>query len=333
MSPSRIGAAVIGLGVGEQHARAYASDPRVELRWVHDLDRRRAEALARELHAQVADGIDTILLDPAVSILSIASYDQDHAAQVIGGLEARRHCFVEKPLCRSADELLEIVRRWEAAGRPVLRSNLVLRAAPLFAWLKDAIAGGELGEVYAFDGDYLYGRLSKITEGWRSNVIDYSVMAGGGIHLIDLMLWLTGERPSRVSAVGGRVVTRGTAFRYDDLACATFTFPSGLVGRISANFGVVHRHQHVVRVFGTRATFISDDQGARLHTGRDGADHVEPISLPSLPATKGVLIPAFVDAVLRGSDSATTHEFDLVRATIAADTARSSGQEVEVSRA
>ena len=53
---------------------------------------------------------------------------------------------------------------------------------------------GVFGRIYAFEGDYLYGRMFKITNGWRRNIPDYSVMTGGGIHLIDLFLWLTGEK-------------------------------------------------------------------------------------------------------------------------------------------
>ena len=50
----------------------------------------------------------------------------------------------------------------------MLACNLVLRAAPLYVGgSKRPSARGELGEIYAMDGDYLYGRLPKITDGWR----------------------------------------------------------------------------------------------------------------------------------------------------------------------
>ena len=42
-------------------------------------------------------------------------------------------------------------------------------------------------------------------------------------------------------------------------------FPSGVIGGMTANFACVHRHQHVIRVFGTAATVISDDRGVRMH--------------------------------------------------------------------
>src|SRR5260370_1283713 len=82
--------------------------------------------------------------------------------------------------------------------------------------------------------------------------------------LVDLMLWTPGERPVRVSAVGNGISTEGTAFRQLDFVAAQFEFASGLVGRIPANFGSVQPHRHVVRAFGTEASFVSDDRGARL---------------------------------------------------------------------
>src|SRR6185437_958145 len=117
-------------------------------------------------------------------------------------LRAGKDVFVEKPLCRTEDELVSLHEAWRAAGEPALASNLVLRAAPLYGWLRDEVDSGRLGTPYAFDGDYLYGRLHKILDGWRGQVDHYSVMLGGGVHLVDLLLWTTRQRPARVAAVG-----------------------------------------------------------------------------------------------------------------------------------
>ena len=309
-------AAVVGLGVGEQHARAYGA----ALRWVCDLDAAKARRLADELNVGVAT-FDQILRDPQTHVVSIASYDDVHAAQIVEALRAGKQVFAEKPLCRTRAELDAI--RAVSNGRR-LGCNLVLRAAPLYRWLRGAIAAGELGTIYAFDGDYLFGRIEKITHGWRKDVVDYSVMQGGGVHLVDLMLWLTDQRPARVIAAGNRIATTGTAFRYNDFAAATFTFAGGLIGRITANFGSVHRHQHVVRVFGTKATFLYDDQGARLCVSRDGT--IKRIDLAPEPPTKGALIPEF----LAGGGAETRHEFDVVLACLAADEALAAGASVEV---
>jgi predicted dehydrogenase len=319
-----LGAAVIGLGVGEQHARALAAHPGTHVAWLCDLDRERADQLATSLgQGSVTNDFDVVIADPDVDLVVLATYDDQHAAQVVAALEAGKHVFCEKPLCRTLEQARAIAR---VRGDRHLACNLILRAAPLYNWLRDAIRAGELGEIYALDGDYLYGRLHKITEGWRGTVDDYSVFQGGAVHLVDLMVWLLGERPARVAAVGNRIVTRDTAFRYPDFVAATYELPSGVIGRITANFGCVHKHQHVVRVFGTRATFIHDDAGARLHVARDPGEPPRVIELAPVAANKGDLVPRFVDDILAGVDpvAAARHELDVITACISADLALAS---------
>jgi predicted dehydrogenase len=319
-----IGVAVTGLGIGEQHARAYAADKRAKLLWLHDLEAARAERLAGEFPgSRVAPSYDALLADPAVKAVSIASFDGAHFAQARDALRAGKHVFVEKPLCTSLDELAEL-KSLAKKNNLHVGANLVLRTAPMYCWLKQGIQG--LGRLYAFDGDYLYGRLHKITDGWRKGEADYSVMLGGGIHLVDLLLWLTGERPRAASAAGNRISTEGTGFRYDDYRAATLEFDSGLVARISANFGCVHRHQHVLRVFGTKGTFLYDDAGARVHASRDPELPARRIDEAPLPASKGGLIAPFLDAIGGAPGYDTQTFFDGIAICLACDRAAATGQ-------
>jgi len=324
-----LGAGVVGLGVGEAHARAYAAINGCTLRWVADTDIDRANRVAAELGCKPASSIDALLADPDVDIISIASFDDAHAKQVLASLERGKHVFVEKPIARTHAELKQIKTVWQQSGLH-LGSNLILRAAPLYRQLRDMIARGELGEIYAIDGDYLYGRIEKITGGWRAGVPDYSVIEGGGVHLVDLMMWLTDQTPHRVVATGNRIATRDTAFKYRDYVAATYEFPSGLIGRITANFGCVHRHHHVLRVFGTRASFIYDDAGARLHESRDLPART--LDAAPLTATKGELLPAFVERIQSGrrDDAATQRHFDVLSACAAGDRAAAAGSFVEI---
>lgn len=327
---ARLGIGVVGLGVGERHARAFAAHPQCELKSLYDLDRNRAVALAALLPpAVVASSYDEMLADASIDAIAIASFDDAHYEQVTAALDAGKHVFVEKPISRTLEELADIRRRWSAGGHRLrLRSNLVLRAAPMYGWLREQIRGGVFGEVYAFDGDYLYGRVHKLTDGWRGGVGEYSVMEGGGVHLIDLMLWLTGERPVTVTASANKIATRGSAFRYNDFVTATFEFASGLVARITANFGCIQPHQHVVRIFGTQATFAYDDAGARWWRSRDPGVAPEPVTAAPLPADKGALVPGFVSAIVNGFDDRdeTQAVFDGICVCIAAERAAASGR-------
>jgi hypothetical protein len=80
-----------------------------------------------------------------------------------------------------------------------------------------------------------------------------------------------------------------------------------------------------LRVFGTKATFIIDDAGPRVHRRRQDGAEGEPLSLAALPSGKGALIPAFVDTVTRIAGSAPARpqqDLDVVTVCITADEAR-----------
>jgi hypothetical protein len=121
--------AVIGLGVGQQHLRAYLSDSRCQVRWVHDLDKRRAEEAASGMpKASAAESYQQILSDPELDIVSIASFDDDHFEQALAALQAGKHVFVEKPLARRAFRFaLGLAEVWRQA--PGVESGVAGRAA------------------------------------------------------------------------------------------------------------------------------------------------------------------------------------------------------------
>lgn len=317
-----INCAVVGLGVGEQHALALLKDPRVNLICLVDHDQFKIQKfiINNNLNNVTAKSFKDVLLDQQVDFVSIASFDNDHYEQIMDCLKNNKHIFVEKPLCQNRKQLNNIFLQWKTTKLLGLSSNLVLRKAPLYLWLRQAIKEGMLGEIYAFHGDYLYGRVHKITEEWRKDVDNYSVMQGGGIHIIDLMLWLTGQKPISVQSWANKIVTKNTAFRYHDFHAATFFFESGMIGEITANFGCVHKHQHVIKIFGTKATFIYDDMGARIYWDRKENRLPEKLKYAPQPEHKGVLITDFIDNILSKNIIYNARiEFDLMSIVLSAD--------------
>lgn len=328
----RLGMAVIGLGVGEAHARAIAADARCELRWLCDHTEARAANLQRELGAlNIGRSFEQALADPAVDAMVLATFDGDHAAQVSACLQAGRHVFVEKPLCRTRDELESIARLARSAHRQLM-VNLVLRAAPGLRRASSMARANRFGTIYAFDGDYLYGRLHKLTEGWRGREPGYSVFAGGGVHLVDLMIGLVGEVPTAVRASGTDLASRGSPYQGPDFVAAEYRFASGLIGRITVNFGSVHRHHHVVRLFGTQGTFLCDDISARCSWQRDPGGAIETLPEPVVASTKGALLPRFIDAIMEppADDHELVRELAVSAATVAVDEALRCGDWVDV---
>ena len=112
---SELGVAVVGLGVGAAHAREFAADARCDVRWLSDLDAPRAESMRDELGVgKVARDLDEILADEKVDAVAIASFDDAHFEQGLAVLKARKHLFVEKPLCRTVEEIEALESAWSA---------------------------------------------------------------------------------------------------------------------------------------------------------------------------------------------------------------------------
>lgn len=303
MSSLRVG--VIGLGVGEKHVRTYLKNPECRVVTLCDFSDEKLQWAKKEFPGiNLVSSADDMIAEPDIDVVSIASFDDDHAKQVIRSLQSGKHVFVEKPICQTMEELITIKKVWDSKRNipQYLACNLILREAPLYRWLREEIRNGTFGTIYSFDAEYLYGRLHKITDGWRNSIHNYSVMEGGGIHMIDLMLWLTNERPVSVFSAANRICSKGTKFRYNDFETSILSFKSGMIGRITANFGCVHRHQHVVRIYGTKATFLYDDAGPRLYASRDPSDPGKRIDHSPLPESKGDLIPGFISAIMTKKD-------------------------------
>lgn len=324
----RFGVAIVGIGgMGMHHYKAAYLNTACKV--IYLVDRNEEKLIHHESNAHKTKNIQEALSAKNVDIVCIASYDDMHYDQILSSLNAKKHIFVEKPLCQTKQELKDISKSLKENGCSLV-SNLVLRTSPLYKYIKDLILASELGEIYAFDGDYLYGRLDKINTGWRNEVEHYSVMEGGGIHMVDLMLWLTSQNPASVISHRSKIVTKDSSFKYHDFQSSVFKFESGLIGRVTANFGCIHNHQHVVRIFGTKGTFIHDDAGARIHWSRDPEKNIEYINLQPKPENKAELFHDFIQAIVDNDfEYLAEREFELMSVVLAADAALDKPIEIE----
>lgn len=297
----RLRAGIIGLGVGEQHIEGYQRHPDCEVVALCDFAGEKLDMARRKYPAmRLTTEASELLQDPEINVISIASFDNFHYEQIIQALENDKHIFVEKPICLYAHELTHI--RAMMIDKPQLRlsSNLILRMSPRFRLLKQMIEEGRLGQLFYLEGDYNYGRLHKIIEGWRGQLDFYSAIYGGGIHIIDLLLWLTGDTIVEVTGYGNKIASQGTSFRYNDMVVSILKFQSGLIGKMATNFGCVYPHFHNLSVYGTKATFTNGLEHGTLFETRDSTQ-AQKITAAYPGVHKGDLIYSFVNSILDGS--------------------------------
>ncbi len=300
MSKLKVG--IIGLGVGERHIAGYREHPDCQVAALCDFDEgKRSEVAAKYPGVPMKASAEEVLDDPTIDAVSIATYDNYHSEQAARAIRNGKHVFVEKPVCLTEEEARRLRELLNEHPGLVLSSNLVLRMSPRFKTLKGMIESGDLGDLFYVEADYNYGRLHKLTEGWRGKLDFYSVVHGGAVHMVDLLLWLTGDSITEVQAFANAICSRGTRFRFNDMVVSTVRFAGGVVGKISANFGCVMPHCHGLAVYGNRGTFINALDGARLYASRDPAQPPTEIRTGYPGVGKGDLIRSFVDAIIHGT--------------------------------
>ena len=290
---------IIGLGVGESHIKGYENHPLCFVKKICDLNNETLQKVGSRYKGKLLTiDPDDIICDPDIDIVSIASYDNYHKEQVIGSLQKGKHVFVEKPLCLNKEELDSIVIVMRENPNLKVSSNLILRKCPRFVDLRKRIRSGDLGQVFHMESSYDYGRLNKLTDGWRGQIPSYSVTLGGGIHLIDLMHWLSGEKFTEVFAYGNTLATIGSVFSGNSLTSAIMKSSSGCTTSITSNFGSVTPHHHKLCIYGTEATFEQSHTNASYFFSRDPTVEPEKVDTPYPGTQKGDLLYDFVDSII-----------------------------------
>jgi predicted dehydrogenase len=88
--------------------------------------------------------VKDLIADPDVELVDITSRSTDHAPHALAALKAGKLVFLEKPMCMSHAEALQLKRA--ARGRLFIRHNR--RFEPAFQHIREIIASGVIGEVF-----------------------------------------------------------------------------------------------------------------------------------------------------------------------------------------
>jgi predicted dehydrogenase len=139
-----------------------------------------------------------------------------------------------------------------------MTSNLVLRVNSLFKNFKKKI---DNNKIYYVEGDYIWGRKKKLF-GWRSKIKQYSLTLGAGIHIIDLINWLTGLKPKTIYAAGNKKATKGTSFKKNSMIVMIFEYPKNILVKITANGGAIFNHFHELKIFSKNHTLVNSRLGS-----------------------------------------------------------------------
>ena len=92
------------------------------------------------------------------------------------------------------------------------------------------------------------GRDARISGEMIQNLV-MNTLVGMGIHVIDLIMWLTGLKPTSVYAIGNKKPTAGSKFKKNSLVIMLFEFPMNILVKITANGAAIHRAKRTYGLF------------------------------------------------------------------------------------
>jgi predicted dehydrogenase len=245
--PKPVTVAVVGLGYwGPNLARNFDALPGCELRWCCDGDPVVRERLAQTFGgARFTDSLDEVLADPELDAVVLATPVPSHAELAIRVVEAGKHCFVEKPLARSAADAERVVQAAEDAGRIVMVGHL-LEYHPGVRKLKEVVDSGELGEIhYVYSNRLNLGQLRA----------DENALWSLGAHDVSVLLMLAGgEEPHEVTARGESYMRPGI----EDVVFGFLRFPSGLAAHLHLSWLDPHKERRFTVVGSQRMATFDD---------------------------------------------------------------------------
>jgi len=186
-------------GITEYHLRAYRKLG-LEVTAIADPDLAKAEARRDEFFPEAAAHAshEPLLADDAIAIVDVATHPQVRLPIVEAALRAGKHVLSQKPFCLDLDAGAALCDLADASGRH-LAVNLNGRWAPHFAWMREAVAAGLIGEVGSVDfllhWDHLW------TAGTPFEEIPHLLLFDFGIHWFDIAtVFMGGRRPESVHA-------------------------------------------------------------------------------------------------------------------------------------
>jgi len=301
--------AVIGLGMGGNHARTLHAFADADLVAVADLDQARLDSWAETI------GQDRVFLQyedmlkaaqPEVVIIALPNFL--HLPVTKTALEAGCHVLCEKPMAMTVEQAEEMNAIATATGK-TLGINFSQRFSPDHRAMEAIARSGDLGEIY--HGYCSWTRRDGFPRfgGWFGQQ-QYS--GGGplidlGVHRIDRSMSLMGY-PTVQSVSGAthhkigvpRAQQQGLQFDVEDFASGFVRFTNGasLVFEVSWGGHQGPKERQLMHIQGTDGALESGPNGAFHHYRRDDVFLTAAINCEAMQARKSV--EEFVHCIREG---------------------------------
>jgi predicted dehydrogenase len=266
-----IGVAVVGAGYwGPNLVRNFAACPGFRLRWLCDLDPRRAEKVLGPYSTVGATGdLDAVLADDQVHAVAVATPATTHADVAGAALRAGKHVLVEKPLAPTYTEGQELVALAESRQLQLMCDHTYCYT-PAVMKIREVLCAGELGDLHFFDS-------VRINLGLVQQDVDVLWdLAPHDLSILDSIL-PPGIEPLAVTAHGADPIGAGRSC----VAFVTLELTGGAIAHLHVNWLSPTKVRSTL-IGGSKRALLWDDLNPvqRVSVFDRGVDLVAPEDLP-----------------------------------------------------
>jgi len=229
----RLKMAVVGAGVmGQTHARTIAECDSAELVAIVDVNATLGAQVANRFGAKYISSIEEAMEDRSIDAFTVALPDRLHVDAASKLLSGGKAVLLEKPMADTLEGARKIA---EAAKRGDARLMVaqLLRFDPRYATAAARVRSGEIGDVVHVNAK----RFSYQDVGIRMKGSS-SVMFYLGVHDVDAMQWVTGQKVKSVFARAVSKIMPLNGVNSEDAIFATCLYEDGSIGNLSISWGI-----------------------------------------------------------------------------------------------
>ncbi|HEY5561463.1 MAG TPA: Gfo/Idh/MocA family oxidoreductase [Clostridiaceae bacterium] len=266
-----VGVGIIGCGsiATFRHAPEYATNPDSKIIGFFDIDVERAKAMVDKYGGKVFESYEAMLSDSEITAVSVCSSNAFHAPITIASLKAGKHVLCEKPMATTIEDSILMIDAARKAKKFLMIGHNQ-RLAPAHLKAKEIIESGKLGKILSFKTTFghkgpEYWSIDKTANTWffDKNVASMGVIGDLGMHKIELMRWLIGEKIGEVSAFLSTLDKKdsmGNPISVDDNAVCLLKSVNGILGTLTVSWTCYGDEENYTKIYCKEGTLkIYDD--------------------------------------------------------------------------
>ena len=196
------------------------------------------------------------MLQKARPKLVVVILEGHHSPPVIRmALEAGSHVITEKPGCARLEDFEPLAPLAQSQNRELMLA-MHTRMSQAIQRARELIRKGYLGKPYSATMDWVADQTRLTRPEFHGLWVASKARAGGGkliyhgIHYLDVLQYLTGDRIDRISALCANV--GGQPLDVEDAAVVTFRMRGGWVGTLNAGYYLDRSKQNQIRFWGSK---------------------------------------------------------------------------------